>query len=191
MPIEGINLSPKMKIGFIPLDIADARLVGSTAGESWANATAAVGTVGGGLLSSATVPSLTALSTALRVQTLLWSSAGTGVVQFPNVILPPDYSSLSAPTLNVLAGRVSAASSDTAPTWLAEVYTGIGSSNLVTIPITNITSSVATQYSAALSTTVIAVGYPGVLTVNLHPGSSQDLNKLYAAWIEYTKVQRG
>ncbi len=192
MPIEYFGTSPKMRTGFINLDINTARLFGTTAGESWANATAAVGTLGGGLLSSATVPSLTANTTALRVMTLNWSSAGTGLVQFSPVVLPPDFSSLSAPTLNVLSGRVSAASSDTSPAWTINMLSGISATNALSIPITNITSSVATQYSGAITTTLTGgIGYPGVLTVLINPASSQDLNKLYACWIEYTKTLRG
>ncbi len=176
MPVEGYNLSAKMRTGFINLSLETARLVGTTAGESWANATAAVGTLGGGLLSSATVPSLTANSTLLRVISANWTSVGTSV---------------SSATFNVLSGRVSAASSDTAPSWLVNIYPSTGSSATLSIPITNITSSVPTQYSGALSTVAIPLGYPGVVSFVINPASSQDLNKLYGAWIEYQRAPRG
>lgn len=192
MPIEGINLSPKMRTGFIPLDINAARIVGSTAGETWANATGAAGTPIA-FLSSATSPVYQAISTAARAAVVQWTSAGTPQIQFPTVILPPDFSSLSAPTVNVISGRVSAASSDTSPAWTVNVYAAGGSTvAALTMPITNITSSVATQYSVAMSTVQTGgLGYPNVLTVLLNPASSQDLNRLFGAWIEYTKTARG
>ena len=180
-----------MRTGFIPLDIALARIVGSTAGESWANATGAAGTPIA-FVSSATTPALTANTTALRVATLNWTSASAAQVQFSPIVLPPDFSSGSAPTFNILAGRAAAASSDTSPSWTVNMYSGISASNAVSLPVVNITSSVATQIAAAISTTLTGgIGYPGVLTVLLNPVSCQDAPKLYGAWIEYTRVLRG
>jgi hypothetical protein len=61
----------------------------------------------------------------------------------------------------------------------------------VNLPVTNITSSVATLYTAAVSTVQISVGYPGTLGVTVAPASSQDEPKLYALWLTYTRAQRG
>lgn len=186
MPIEGFNLSPKMRTGFIPLDISLARIVSASGGESFASSVAA------GYISSASTPKLNALSTAVRVEQLQWSSGSAVQIQLPTVVLPPDFSSASAPTINLIAGRVSAASSDTSPAWTINVYTSTSASAApVSVPVTNITSSVPTAYSAAISTVQMAVGYPNVLTVLINPASSQDVPILYGAWLEYTRVARG
>lgn len=186
MPVEGFNLSATMRTGYIPLNIELARIVSASGGESWASSVAA------GYISSASVPKLNAASTALRVGQLQWSSGSAVQIQLPNVTLPPDFTSLSAPFINIVAGRAAAASSDTAPAWTVSVFTGIGSSVApVSVAVTNITSSVPTAYSAAISTTQVAIGYPNVLAVTINPASSQDTPILYGAWLTYTRAQRG
>lgn len=191
MPIEGHNLSATLKTGFIPLNISDARTFGSTSGESWGNATSAVGTPGGGILSSATAPRLTALSTALRAMVIDWSSGAGVQVQFPPVILPPDFTSISAPTINLFAGRAAAASSDTAPVFNVSFYTGLGSSvAVVSVPFTA-ASSAPVHLSTSVSTTQVGVGYPNTLTVAIQAVSTADNLKLYGAWLTYTRAQRG
>lgn len=191
MPIEGHNLSATLKTGFIPLNISDARTFGSTAGESWGNATSAIGTPGAGILSSATAPRLTALSTALRAMVIDWSS-GTGVqVQFPPVILPPDFTSVSAPVINILANRAAAASSDQGPVFNFSFYTGLGSSVAPVAIAFTAASSAVVNLTSSVSTTQIAVGYPNTLTVAVQAVSTQDNLKLHGAWITYTRAQRG
>ncbi len=192
MPIEGYNLSQKLRTGFINLDMATARAVGSTAGESWANATAAVGTPGGGVLSSATAPRLTAVSTAVRVMVLDWTSASLVPVQFSPIVLPPDFTSVSSATLNVLIGRAAAASSDQAPAFNFTLYASTSASAAaISLSALTASSAAALVTSAVISTVQIPNGYPNVLTAVCAPLSSQDNLKLYGAWIEYVRAQRG
>ena len=192
MPIEGINLSQKLRTGFIPLDFNTARAVGSTAGESWANATAAVGTPGGGFLSSATAPRLTSLSTALRGMVLDCASGSAVQVQFSPVVLPPDFTSVSSASINVLAGRAAAASSDTTPAFLFNFWTGLGSSGTgLRVELAGLASSAPSTFSANLTTAQVQVAYPNTLAVTVNGVSSQDNLKLYGAWIEYVRAQRG
>jgi hypothetical protein len=192
MPIEGINLSLTMKTGFLPVDINDGRIMGSaSAADSWVNSTA-TGFTPGGFLSTLSTPKLTMVSTAVRQLCLDWTSGSAVGVMFPQIVLPPDFTSLSAPVLNILAGRAAAASSDTSPAWNVNLYPNNQSSvAAVNLPVTNITSSVATLYTAAVSTVQISVGYPGTLGVTVAPASSQDEPKLYALWLTYTRAQRG
>lgn len=192
MPVEGQNLSITMRTGFLPFDIANARIIGSaSAGDSWINSTAS-GLAPGGALSTISSPKLTMVSTAVRQLNIDWTSNALNAVAFPQVTLPPDFTSLSAPVLNILAGRAAAASSDTTPSWNVNLYPNNQSSvAAINLPVTNITSSVATLYSAAVSTVQISIGYPGTLSATIVPASSQDEPKLYAAWLTYTRALRG
>lgn len=186
IPVEGYNLSAKMRTGFIQIPIELGRIVSATAGESWASSVAA------GYVSSASTPRLNALSTAARAGQLQWSSGSVAQLQCPAIMLPPDFTSVSSATFNIFAGRAAAASSDTAPAWSVSFYTSTGSSvAALSIPVTNITSSVPTQYSGSISTTQIGVGYPNFVTVTINPASSQDTPILYGAWIEYQRAPRG
>ena len=167
------------------IDISIGRVVGSTAGESWANATAAVGTPGAGVLSSATAPRYTAISTAVRQAVVDWSSASVVPVQY-SVTLPPDYSSLSSGTLNIWAGRAAAASSDTAPSWQVNFYGSTGSSQLSCVSVTA-APSVLTQYTLGVNSSA-NIGYTGVLTFTINTLTTADQAKLGGLWMTYTRV---
>lgn len=182
--IHSSHFDPTLRNGFIPIDISIGRITGSTSGESWANATAAVGTPGAGLLSSATAPQFTAISTAVRVPVLDWASASLVQVSY-SVTLPPDYSSLSSGTLNILAGREAAGSSDTAPSWQVRWHGSTGSSHISCVSVTA-ASSVATHYTMGVNSSA-NIGYPGILTFLINPLSTADSNKLYGLWLTYTR----
>ena len=180
------HLSSRLRIGVLPLDLSAGRTVGSTAGESWANATAAAGSGPAGWLTSASTPSWGANSTLARVGRLQFSSALATLVQLPPVVIPPDLSTTSTVTVHVFGG--SAGSTDTAPTFNFHFYSNAGSSNAL-VAVT-ISSAAASTVAHEGSTTVPAAqisSHPGVLTVLVGVTSTADVLYAHAAWLEYTR----
>ena len=180
------HLSVKLRTGVIPLDISLARVVGSTSAEAWANATAAVGTPGAGFLSSATSPVYTVNSTLARVGRLQFSSAAATLIQFPNIVIPPDLSTTSTVTVHAIGG--SAGSTDAGPLFNFHFYSNGGSSNAA-VALT-MSSAAASTVAHEVSTTVPAAyisSHPGVLTVMMGVTSTADVMYAHAMWLEYTR----
>lgn len=174
--IAARHLDVTMRRGFIPIDVTRARVVSSTSGEGFSS-------VNLGYVSSGTTPALDVVSTALRQQRLVFSSAATAVVQFPPVPVPPDWSSNSSATLNFLANSLG--STDAGPSLNWTQYTSTGSSGAAST--VTVSSAAKSTVPVAFSVNVAAAGYPNVLTFTVSVTSTQDQIALYSPWLEYTR----
>src|SRR3990167_9690881 len=145
MPIRNINIAPNaaiatskiaedggltsshmgtaMRTGFLPIQIGNSRILGSTSGEIWANGSVSAG----GQMSSVTAPAWTQVSSLILAQRIVWASAATAQIMFPPVALPPDLTTASSASLNWFGGLLDA-STDTGATYQVTITPSSGSS---------------------------------------------------------------
>lgn len=180
------HLSSKLRTGFIPLDLSKARRVGSSAaGVLWDSSA-----IAGGRLSVATVPQWQVISTLARAARLLWSSAATDLVQLPPIPTPPDWSTLSSATINVLACNTlsTGSTNDTAPKLNFKIYNSTGSSQAAVV--LTVSSLGKSTQPAHYSTAIPATQLPSpnsFMTITLGCTSTADNIACYGAWIEYQR----
>lgn len=166
------KLTATLRTGFIPLDIANARIIGT-------NQIAAV-------VGAATDPILSRNDTNTDIAARLsWASASVVEIQFPPVCYPPDLDDSAAVTVKILA-RMKAASVNT-PVLAVKYFEGEG-------------DSTAGGNTGALSTTLaaesvtIAAGdvgaAPTMASISVTPGAHNTASNdvyVFGAWLEYTR----
>lgn len=174
------HLSGNLRTGWIPLDFSRARVVSSTSGEAFSSGNA-------GYLSSATAPIYDVVSTAIRAQRTVWSSALATTIQFPNVVMPPDYSTAnSSASIHVLGN--SNGSTDAGPGFLFSIFASTGSS-AAPIEVTMSSAAASTVAHEASTTIPVAqmVAHPGVMSVVMGVKSTADVLSAYSVWLEYKR----
>lgn len=174
--VTAAKLTATLRTGFIPLDIASLRIIGS---DLIGNTTE------GMLLDGNTAPSLQRVSTstdkALRV---IWATSSSIECQFPPVPKPPDLDGDQDLTVHLMIAK--AANTDATVTVDVQVFDGVGDTECGAATHALDTASL-TEYSATVALADLG-DHPGFLNISLVPGThTNDAIWLYAAWIEYTR----
>lgn len=173
------ELIGNLKKGAIQLDITALREIATNDIQALA--------AHGGLLASDSDPSLArvngATDKALRV---IWDTANdTDEVQFPPVATPPDFDSATDITIHLIMAMGGA--TDT-PTVDVQVFNATGDTEMggATGAVTGTTPA---EYTVTIANANIAA-VPTWLNIALVPGvHTNDALYLYAAWIEYTRIE--
>ena len=168
------KLSATLATGFLPLDIADARIIGT-------NEIASV-------VGAATDPILSRNNTATDIAgRLSWASASVIEVQFPPICIPPDLDATAVVTFNLLA-RMKAGSVNT-PVFAVKAFLNEGDTNFGgnTASLSTTLAKVGVTLAAA---DVGAVPYPAVINLSITPGAHATASNdvyVFGAWLEYTR----
>jgi hypothetical protein len=170
--VTAAKLSATMQVGYIPLDIFNARVIGT-------NEIAAV-------VGAATDPILSRENAATdKAGRLSWASASVLEIQLPTFVSPPDLDDTAAITVNILA-KMKAGSVDT-PVIAVGAWESVGGSNVG--GNTGALSTTLSTLSAVIAHGNVAAA-PKAWAITLKPGahatSSNDVY-VYGAWIEYTR----
>lgn len=182
--VTSAKLDATLKKGYINLDLFGVREVGSTAGESWLNSSAA----GAGLLTGGTIPILEVVSTTDRTVRLNWTSANQDPIQFAPIVPPPDFTTANGITIYLTLGKNSTNNQTMtvdAQFWARQGETESGT---VTAAITNSTNPL--EYSVAIpAASLFNSSAGGTWNIALVPGAhANDALHLYGGRIEYTRV---
>lgn len=139
----------------------------------------------GGILASDTTPALARVNGATdKALFVNWVAGNVDEVQFPEIPMPPDLDATQDVTVHLLAKMDSTA--DT-PTIDVQAFDGIGDTEMG--GATAALSDTLQELTATLLAANISGPPTGFLSVVLVPGThATDAVELYAAWIEYTKV---
>lgn len=168
-----LNLSK----GFVPLDIFSARFIDT-------NEIDALGDHGG-LMAVDSVPMLQRVDGATdKAARLEWIANGVEEIQFPPVMIPPDFDPLQDASIHGIFAK------ETDVDTIAmdfQAWEGIGDTEFGGTSGT-IAAALA-EYSATLALADL-LGHPlGFVTVSFTPGAhANDIVYCYGAWIEYTRV---
>lgn len=187
--LHSSHLDPTLRLGFIPIDIAAARVVSSTAAESWVNSTVATG-AGSGMASSANSPSYGVTSTSARLARFTWSSGAATQIQLPGVVVPPDVSTNSSVTFNFIGGFTEG-STDTGATVNVHGTLSTGASggtgfNVLSIAVAT-GSTVPSHHTGTLNSSLLA-SYPNILTFVMGVTSTANKIAVAGAWLTYTRT---
>lgn len=173
--IGASQLTSTLATGFIPLDIASLRIIGSNVIGN---------TTEGMLLDGNTAPSLqrvnSATDKALRV---IWAASSSIECQFPPVPKPPYLDGAAELRVHLMIGKDT--NTDTTVTIDVQMFDGVGDTEAGAATAA-IATATLTEYSAAIAAADLAE-HPGFLNISLVPGAhTTDALWLYAAWIEFT-----
>lgn len=173
--VTAAKLSSTLATGFIPLPLAQARLIST-------NAIPNSGSADGGLVSGDTSPSLARVNGATDKQMrIIWAAGNAAEIQWATPY-PPDLDDTAAIVAHFLAR--SAGATDT-PVLTVSLWEGVGDTNAGgnTAALSN---SIADKTVTMAASDVGA--YPNVLSISVLPGThATDAVWLYGAWLEYTR----
>lgn len=169
------KLAGNLGVGFIPLDIANVRII----------TTNAITNIPGGLPDTSTDPSLARVNGATdKALRLIWGATSVVEVQFPPVPKPPDLDGAAALEVHLYIAKGS--NTDTAAVVAVNIFDGIGDTNAGGNTAALSTASL-TEYTVSISAGDLGDA-PGFLNISLIPGThANDAIRLHAAWIEYTR----
>jgi len=177
MPVEGHNLSTSLQQGWIPVDIGSGRIWDST-------------NTFGALLSTATTPAFTVISTGVgstvTLPTINWSTGSVVMVAWPGSVMPIDYSTIDGVTLNVVVSKSS--NNDTACTFSVDFISNEGFSSVTS-------SKLDFTGPAVLRVNLPAASAPSsnaALAFRLTPGAhATDQVRIHGLALQYTRKRRG
>ncbi len=173
--VTAAKLTTTLATGFIPLPLAQARLIAS-------NDIAAKGTPDGGTVSLDTDPTFKRINGATdKNSRIAWAATSVIPVQW-SVAYPPDLDDTANVVVNLLCGM--AGSADT-PVIAVAYFEGVGDSNAGG----NTAALAATAANKTVTITGANIGtYPNSATIELVPAAhATDAIYLYAAWLTYTR----
>jgi hypothetical protein len=175
MSIASIYSSLTGQTGFIPLDIDDWRLIGSSDIP-----VIAVASGNGGNMASDTSPKLRRVNAAtdkcLRIE---WANSTSIEITQP-FLYPPNMDATQTYTLNFLIGKNT--NTDATCTFTADLFEGVGDTTRGGATAVLATATV-TQYTRTITPTA---GFPNFASVCLTPGThTTDTIYMYAAWVTY------
>lgn len=171
--VTAASLGANLKIGFIPLDLFSAQIIGSNEIPD-----------SGNFLDGNTAPEIKRLNAATDKAAIVnWIANGVEEIQFAPFAYPPDLDDTANVEVHLLA-KMAAGGMDT-PVIAVGYFEGVGDTN-------------AGGNTAALSVTLADVSvavlaanvgaHPNVATVTVTPAAhANEAVELYAAWIEYTR----
>ena len=173
--IQQITQYGNLKVGFIPLDIANAAIIAANVIQN---------TTEGGRPDGNTAPSLQRVNAdtdkALRV---IWAGGSSAEIQFAPVALPPDLDSDAPVEVHLICAKDANANANADID--VQVFAGIGDTEM------GGTTGALAQAKKEYSVTLAAADIPAVpdfLNISLIPGAhAGDAIYLYAAWLEYTR----
>jgi hypothetical protein len=168
-------LTSTLGTGFIPLPLAQARLIAT-------NDIAAKNATDGGLISLDTDPTLKRVNGATDKQLRIAWAANSVIPITWSFPYPPDLDDAAAVVVNLLAGMAGA--TDT-PVVAVSYWEGVGDTNAGG-------NTTALAAAVAQKTVTIAAGdvgaYPKAASIDIIPAAhANDAIYLYAAWITYTR----
>ncbi len=171
-----LNSSASQATGFIPLPLAQARLIASSD-------IAAKGTPDGGTISLDTDPTFKRINGATdKNSRIAWAASSVIPIQW-SIAYPPDLDDTSTLTVHLLCGMAGA--SDT-PVIGVAYFEGVGDTNAGG----NTAALAATVADKTVVITAANLGtYPNSATIELIPAAhGSDALYLYAAWITYNRI---
>lgn len=170
--VTAAKLTATLRTGYIPLDIFNARIIGT-------NEIAAV-------VGAATDPILSRENVATdKAGRLSWASASVIEIQLPTIVSPPDLDDTAAITVKLLA-KMKAGSVDT-PVIAVGAWESVGGSN-VGGNTAALSTDLATVSVAIAAGSVAAA--PKAWAFTLKPGTHSTASNdvyVYGAWLEYTR----
>jgi len=172
--IRMIEQYGNLKLGFIPLDIANAIIIAANVVQN---------TTEGGRPDGNTAPTLQRVNQdtdkALR---LAWAAGSQAELQFAPVPLPPDLDDAAPITVHLITGKDANANTVTID---VQAFFGVGDTECGAATGT-VGQAKAEQVVSIAAADVPAA--PEVLNLALVPGAhAGDALYLYAAWLEYTR----
>ena len=179
--VTAAKLDATLRHGIIPLSLFSAKFISSTGGEAFT-------TISAGFITTATSPSLQVVTTTDRSNYINFTSGGALGIQFPSVVIQPDFTTPGAINLKVLAARGSTLDTGgTNPCLTGGLWFNKGDTELSS-NTGRITSTAPSTYSVTFSSGDLA-GFPGVIAPRLTSvASTNDAVQLWGAWLDYTKL---
>ncbi len=172
--IRTIEQYGNLKVGFIPLDFANAVIIAANVVQN---------TTEGGRPDGNTAPILQRINSATdKALRLTWGAGSQAELQFPAVPLPPDLDN-SAP----IEGHLICAKDANANTVNIDVQAFFGVGDTECGAATPTIAQARAEYKVAIAAADVPA-HPEVLNLALSPGAhAGDALYLDAAWIEYTR----
>jgi len=172
--IQQITQYGNLKVGFIPLDIANAVIIAANAVQN---------TTEGGRPDGNTAPTLqrinAATDKALRVS---WAAGSQVELQFPPVALPPDLDDAAPIEVHLVCAKDANANTVNID---VQAFFGVGDTECGAA--TSTIAQARAEYSVALAAADVPA-HPELLNIILVPGAhAGDAVYLDGAWLEYTR----
>jgi hypothetical protein len=174
--VTAAKLSTTLATGFIPLPLAQARLIAT-------NDIAAKNAADGGLVSLDTDPTFKRVNGATdKKLRMSWAAASVIPVQW-DITYPPDLDDTANVIVHVLAASAGATNS---PVIAVAYFEGLGDTNAGGNTAA-VTGTTITDYSVTITAANIGA-YPNAASIELVPAAhGTDALNLYAVWVEYTR----
>lgn len=169
--------SLNLQAGFIPLDIFAGREIAANEVQNLA--------AHGGLMAVDSTPMLQRINAATdKGARLEWAAADVAEVQFPPVMIPPDFDPSVDASIHAIFAKD--ANADTVAMDM-QAWEGVGDSEFGGTSGT-IAQAIA-EYAFTLANASLS-GHPlGFITTSFTPGAhAGDVVYCYGAWIEYTRI---
>ncbi|MCX6632312.1 MAG: hypothetical protein NTW28_32275 [Candidatus Solibacter sp.] len=172
--IQQITQYGNLKVGFIPLDIANAVIIAANVVQN---------TTEGGRPDGNTAPTLQRINAgtdkALRVT---WVAGSVVELQFPTVALPPDLDDAAPIEVHLVCGKDANAN-----TFNIDVQAFFGVGDVECGAATPTIAQARAEYSVALAAADVPAA-PEVLNIILVPAAhAGDALYMDGAWLEYTR----
>jgi hypothetical protein len=172
--IQQITQYGNLKVGFIPLDIANAILIAANVVQN---------TTEGGRPDGNTAPILQRINSATdKALRLTWAATVVGELQFPTVALPPDLDDNAPIEVHLLCAKDANANT---VTLAVGAFFGVGDANAGGNTAT--IAQARAEYTVLLAAADVPAP-PEVLAVTLTPSAhAGDALYLDGAWLEYVR----
>jgi hypothetical protein len=171
--ITAASLGANLKVGFIPLDLFSAQIIGSNEIPD-----------SGNFLDGNTAPEIKRVNAATdKAAFINWIANGVEEIQFSPFAYPPDLDDTANVEVHLLA-KMAAGGMDT-PVLAVGYFEGVGDTNAGG----NTAALSVTMADVSVAVTAANIGaHPTVATVTVTPAAhANEAVELYAAWIEYTR----
>ena len=172
--IQQITQYGNLKVGFIPLDFANAIIIAANVVQN---------TTEGGRPDGNTAPTLQRINSATdKALRLTWAAAAVAELQFAAVALPPDLDDAAPIEVHLLCGKDANANTVTID---VQAFFGVGDTECGAVTPT--IAQARAEYSIAIAAADVPPA-PEVLNISLVPSAhAGDALYLDAAWLEYVR----
>lgn len=172
--IQMIEQYGALKVGFIPLDLANAVIIAANVVQN---------TTEGGRPDGNTAPVLQRINSATdKALRLTWAAAAVNEVQFPPVPLPPDLDNTAPIEVHLICAKDANANTVNID---VQAFFGVGDTECGAATPT--IAQARAEYKATIAAADVPA-HPEMLNISLVPSAhAGDALYLDGAWIEYTR----